>query len=107
MTGERMEVDRASLDRVVQQIVEQFHPERIIFFGSHAYGRPTPDSDVDLLVVLDTPERHVLVAAKIAAAVDHPFPMDLIVHTPAESDAAFRRRASFVTEVLTRGVVLY
>src|SRR4051794_41082775 len=43
---------RAAIRRYVGRIVERFHPEKVILFGSHAYGRPTPDSDVDLLVVM-------------------------------------------------------
>lgn len=44
---------------VVAQIVEHFHPQQVVLFGSYAYGTPTPDSDVDLLVVMETPLRHV------------------------------------------------
>jgi predicted nucleotidyltransferase len=100
-------VDRALLERVVQQIVRQFQPRRVILFGSHAYGAPTPDSDVDLLVVMDTHEPLARCAARVASAVDHPFPLDVIVRTPGALAEAYRRGASFATEVLTRGLVLY
>jgi predicted nucleotidyltransferase len=59
--------------RVVQQIVERFNPQKVILFGSYASGRPTKDSDVDLLVVMDTDEEPIHAAARIAAAIDHPF----------------------------------
>jgi predicted nucleotidyltransferase len=59
--------------RVVQQIVERFDPQKVILFGSYASGRPTKDSDVDLLVVMDTDEEPIHAAARIAAAIDHPF----------------------------------
>jgi predicted nucleotidyltransferase len=100
-------LDRALLDRVVQQIVQQFQPDRVILFGSHASGTPTPDSDVDLLVVMETSETPGRSAARVAAAVDHPFPLDIIVRTPAALAAARQRGATFVTEILTQGVVLY
>jgi predicted nucleotidyltransferase len=100
-------VDRALLEQVVQQIVRQFRPERVILFGSHAYGTPTVDSDVDLLVVLDTSEPLARCAVRVAAAVDHPFPLDIIVRTPDGLADACHRGATFATEILTRGVVLY
>lgn len=42
------------LKEAIKRIIEQFHPEKIILFGSYAYGQPTTDSDIDLLVVMDT-----------------------------------------------------
>jgi predicted nucleotidyltransferase len=69
---------------VTRQIVQQFDPHKVILFGSYAYGQPTPDSDVDLLVLMDTDEPPLHVAAKIAAMIEHPFPLDIVVRTPAE-----------------------
>ena len=46
---------------VVKQIAEQFKPEKIILFGSYAYGKPRPESDVDLLVIMSTPLRLSLI----------------------------------------------
>gem|GEM_PF-1168189 len=43
-----------SLPVAIQRIVQALHPEKIILFGSFAYGHPSPDSDVDLLVIMDT-----------------------------------------------------
>src|SRR2546430_9134472 len=92
---------------VTRQIVQQFHPQKVILFGSYAYGQPTEDSDVDLLVVMDTDESPLHVAAKIAAAIEHPFPLDIVVRTPAEFVAAVQRKGVFATEVATKGVTLY
>ncbi len=100
----------ATLDeirRVTRQVVEHFHPQRVILFGSYAYGQPTEDSDVDLLVVMDTDEPPLHVAAKIAAAIEHPFPLDIVVRTPVELAAAVQRQGVFATEVATKGVTLY
>ncbi len=46
-------VNLEGIQKVVRQIVKRFHPQRVILFGSHAYGEPTEESDVDLLVVMD------------------------------------------------------
>jgi uncharacterized protein len=73
------------IDRMVARIVEQFHPERIILFGSAARGEAGPDSDIDLLVVMsvDGPRREK--AVQIGVAVnDIPVPKDIIVTTPED-----------------------
>lgn len=95
------------IPRIVRQIVDQFHPKRVILFGSYARGTPTQDSDVDLLVVMETDENPLHTAASISASVDHPFPLDILVYRPAELQASFDRKGIFVTEVMTTGVVLY
>ena len=92
---------------VTRQIVQQFHPQKVILFGSYAYGQPTEDSDVDLLVVMDTDESPLHVAAEIAAAIEHPFPLDIVVRTPVEFASAVHRRGVFATEVATKGITLY
>lgn len=96
-----------AIQRIVQQIVEQFRPQRVILFGSYTHGTPTEDSDVDLLVVLETDEQPLHAAAQIAAAIDHPFPIDIVVFTPTELAASLQRQGVFATEVMTRGIVLY
>jgi uncharacterized protein len=93
--------------RVTQQVIEQFHPQKVILFGSYAYGEPTMDSDVDLLVVMETEEPLLQTAAKIAASIDHPFPIDILVRTPRELEAAILRHGIFATEIATKGIVLY
>lgn len=92
---------------VVAQLVEHFHPHKVILFGSYAYGTPTPDSDVDLLVVMETPLRNVEQAVEIRKAVDFPFPVDLLVRTPQHMAERVALGDVFLREVLTKGVVLY
>jgi uncharacterized protein len=106
-TAARMSVDPQVLDSMVEKIVEHFNPERIILFGSQAYGEPHEDSDVDLLVVIDTDRHPIRVAAEIGAALDRPFPLDILVRTPGDIAERFARGNRFITEVLTEGRVLY
>src|SRR5688572_21274990 len=67
--------------RFARQVAEKFQPDKIILFGSFAYGTPHKDSDVDILVIRDT-WNEISLATQILNAVDAPFPMDLIVRTP-------------------------
>src|SRR5262245_14043083 len=74
-------ITRAAIVKLARQIAERFQPDKIILFGSHAYGKPHVDSDVDLLVVMPA-KNMVNQAVKILKAVDYDFPLDLMVRTP-------------------------
>jgi predicted nucleotidyltransferase len=95
------------IQKIVQQIVAHFHPQKVILFGSYAHGTPTEDSDVDLLVVMETEEPPLHAAARIAAAIDHPCALDILVRRPSDLEASLARKGVFAAEVLTTGVVLY
>lgn len=92
---------------MVQRIAQHFRPWRIILFGSYAHGETTPDSDVDLLVVMDSPLRDVDQAVEVRRLADFPFPTDLLVRKPHEVRDRLAQGDAFLEEVLTRGVVLY
>ena len=92
--------------RFARQLAEQFQPERIVLFGSYAYGRPHADSDVDILVVM--PARNELdQAAKIHQTILPPFPLDIIVRTPRNMKWRVEEGDSFLREVVAKGKVLY
>jgi predicted nucleotidyltransferase len=96
----------AVIRRFARQVVERFQPEKIVLFGSHAYGTPHSASDVDILVVM--PARNQLdQAVRIELACDPPFPLDLIVRTPKNLKWRLEEGDSFLREVMTRGKVLY
>ena len=92
--------------RFARRVAEQFQPDKIVLFGSHAYGTPHPDSDVDILVVMPARNQHDQ-AVRIRLAVPAPFPMDLIVRTPENLQWRLRDGESFHTEIMTKGKVLY
>jgi predicted nucleotidyltransferase len=92
--------------RYARAIAERFQPDKIILFGSYAYGTPHENSDVDLLVVM--PARNELDQAfKIRCTLEAPFPMDLLVRTPKEMQWRLEEGESFLTEVMSKGIVLY
>ncbi|MGB9871081.1 MAG: nucleotidyltransferase family protein [Anaerolineae bacterium] len=95
------------IQKVVREIAEKFRPRRVILFGSHAYGTPDSDSDVDLLIEMDTPLRSVEQAVAIRQAVDFPFPTDLLVRTPQQVAERIQMGDPFFKEILSRGKVLY
>ena len=88
------------------QVAKKFRPEKIILFGSHAYGEPHADSDVDILVVMPAANQ-IDQAVRIDRATDPPFPLDLIVRTPKNLSWRLREGDSFLEEIVTKGKVLY
>lgn len=101
-------VERAKILSFCGEIAKRFRPQKIILFGSYAYGKPTEDSDVDLLIIMNrTRFRGERMSLKIRQEVPATFPMDLLVRTP---NAVSKRMAwgdSFTQEMVTLGKVLY
>jgi len=95
------------IQRYARKIAERFHPDRIILFGSHAYGNPTSDSDVDLLVVAEFEGRPVEQAYEICSAVRSPFPLDLLVRRPTDILRRIELGDFFLREILEEGKILY
>src|SRR5262249_47450317 len=92
--------------RFARQVAEKFHPEKIILFGSYAYGTPHVDSDVDILVVMPCWSQ-LSKAAQISIAIDPPFPLDIIVRTPENLKWRLDEGESFHTAIVSKGKVLY
>jgi predicted nucleotidyltransferase len=92
--------------RFARVVGERFGPDRIILFGSHAYGSPHADSDVDILVVMPARNRHNQ-AVKIRWEVPAPFPMDLLVRTPQEMTRGLAEGDTFLTEIISKGEALH
>lgn len=90
-----------------QQIAENFQPERIILFGSYASGKPTEDSDVDLLVILPFEEMPVQKAIAIRQQLKAPFPLDLMARTPQQIQQRLEMGDFFMQDIMQNGRVLY
>ena len=100
------EVPRSLIRRFARAVAHQFRPDKITLFGSHAYGRPHADSDVDLMVVMPT-RNELDQALRIRLAVDCRFPLDLPVRTPRNLAWRLAEGDSFLREVVSKGKVLY
>jgi len=96
------------LPSATQRIAQALNPEKIILFGSYAYGKPTADSDVDLLVIMNTSKRGADRVWDVSQLlVPRAFAVDILVKTPEEVALARKRKDFFVEEIMTRGKVLY
>ena len=101
-------VERTKIKTFCDSVAKQFRPQKIILFGSYAYGKPTEDSDVDLLVIMGrTRHRGERMSLRIRHAVPAGFPMDLLVRTPGFISKRMTWGDPFTQEILTKGKVLY
>ena len=99
---------RGAIQQYAESIAREFQPEKIILFGSHAYGEPTDDSDVDLMVVMSFRGHALEQAFRIRDRLEHPgFPIDLLVRSPREIGKRQAMGDFFIREILDRGTLLY
>src|ERR1700730_10643505 len=102
------DIPLSAIRRFARQIAERFRPEKIILFGSYAYGTPHEESDVDLMVIM--PARNVVdQALRIDLALEQPFSLDLHVRTPKQIERGLREGDCdwFLREVMEKGKILY
>jgi predicted nucleotidyltransferase len=100
-------VEMNKIEDLTSQIVREFSPERIILFGSYAYGRASDDSDVDILVVLPFEGKPVRKAIEIRNKINARVPLDLIVRTPEQLAQRLAQNDWFMREIVERGRTLY
>ena len=104
----RKRIPMRTIRAIAQHIAKRFNPEKIILFGSHAYGKPTAWSDVDLLVVMDTPKGELETSLEIRKSLPLlTFGLDIVVR----SDQVIEKRKKlgdwFLIDVTEKGKVLY
>ncbi len=104
--NKRDRVPMEAIQAVVDHIAETFDPEKIILFGSYAYGEPKPWSDVDLLVIIET-ETPKQLQMNIALSLHDPFGLDILVRTPQEIRRRIPLGDFFLREIMSKGRVLY
>lgn len=100
-------INLSTVQDFCQEVVEKFQPDKIILFGSYAYGEPTSDSDIDLLVILPFEGEPVSKAIEIRLAVDYHFPLDLLVRSPDHLQKRVEMGDFFIQEILHKGRVFY
>jgi len=100
-------VDLRAIQELVDRIVATFHPQRVILFGSRAYGSPRADSDVDLLVILPFEGTPYGKAVEILKAVQPVFAVDVVPRRPEDTERRYRLGDPMIREALDRGRVLF
>ena len=95
------------IEDVSGRIAAEFEPERILLFGSYAWGAPSPDSDVDLLVILPFEGKAVAKSVEMRLKIKPPFPVDLLVRTPEKIRERLALGDPYIRSILEKGKILY
>ena len=96
-----------TIRRFADEVAARFEPDRIVLFGSHAYGRPHEASDVDLLVVMPDGGDPLGKAMQVRSTIRHPFPLDLLVRNAADLRWRLEQGDWLLREAVEKGQVLY
>jgi predicted nucleotidyltransferase len=106
--SKRKRIPMRAIRAIVKHIAEKFDPEQIILFGSHAYGKPTAWSDVDLLVVMDTPKGEMEAILEVGRSLPRTvFKVDIIVRSRETLERRKKLGDWFLREITKKGKVLY
>lgn len=97
------------LEDLTKKIAEVFHPDKIILFGSNAWGNPTKDSDFDLFIIMESSESRPQERAIEILSKVHPgtISIDLLVRTPKEVEQRLKIGDPFIKKIVTEGKTLY
>lgn len=98
------------LAEIVKKLKKDYKPLKIILFGSHAYGQPKDDSDLDLLILKNTKKRPVDRFVNVKRIIYNPkwkIPISPLVYTPKELENRLRMGDDFISEITEKGIVLY
>ena len=92
---------------IARLIAQKFKPVKIILFGSYATGKPTPESDVDLLIITESHIPSWQLSAEISLAVEHRFPIDIIVRNRKQVSSRIAEGDFFLDDIICNGKILY
>jgi predicted nucleotidyltransferase len=106
-TRKMQRIPMRSIRALANQIGQAFTPDQVVLFGSYAYGKPRPESDVDLLVIMDSDLRNIDQALLITKKINYRFGVDLIVRTPRQVKERIDMGDFFMRDIVEKGKVLY
>jgi predicted nucleotidyltransferase len=101
-------ITQHQIDQIVATIVKNVNPDKVILFGSYASGNPQEDSDLDLLIIKDMPQKRVHRGREIRKHLrGTQVPIDLLVYTPREVEEWRETKTALITQIMDHGKVLY
>lgn len=98
------------LSEAVEKLKKKYKPQRIILFGSYAYGNPTEDSDIDLLILKNTNKRRVDRFVQVKRIIYNPnckIPISPLIYNQEELEERLRIGDGFIKEIIQKGIILY
>ncbi len=97
---------QSQINSIKNQLIKKYKPQKIILFGSYAYGQPTENSDIDLLVVADTDKSFHDRISSVRSLLPKDRPIDLIILTPSEYQQT-KSSNPLISEIESKGRVVY
>jgi len=101
---------RVVISRILEKLIAEYAPRKVILFGSYAHGNPGPDSDIDLLIIKETSERFIdrwVTVQGILTGAHRSIPVETLVLTPQEVENRIYIGDQFIIEIWEKGEVLY
>lgn len=103
----RYQITDQKIAEVAEKIAQEHKPEKIILFGSYAWGKPNEDSDVDLFIVKETDNTRKTAMEIDGSIYPRPFPIDLLVYTPKNVEKRLKIKDFFISDIINKGKILY
>jgi len=100
-------IELETIQEFNRRVVQKYKPQKVVLFGSYATGKPSADSDVDILIILPFKGKSVAMSAEILNQIDPRFPIDLLVRTPEQVQDRLEMGDYFIQEIMHKGKVLY
>ena len=100
-------IELEAIQEFNRRVVQKYKPLKVILFGSHATGKPSADSDVDILIILPFKGKSAAMSVEILNQIDPRFPIDLLVRTPEQVQDRLEKGDYFFQEIVRKGKVLY
>jgi predicted nucleotidyltransferase len=100
-------IKMADILGISKAIYDEFNPDKIILFGSYAYGNPQDDSDIDLLVIMPYKGNVFRKTWEILNKIQPKFAVDILIRTPREIEQHLAWNDFFLQEIMQKGKVLY
>jgi predicted nucleotidyltransferase len=98
------------ISKMVEKIKKEYKPEKIILFGSYAYGKPTRHSDIDMFIVKKTKKKSMerwVTLKKLLQDPNRGIPFSPLIYTPRELENRLTLGDDFIKEILKKGKILY
>lgn len=100
-------ITQKQIQLVTRRIVQNYQPEKVILFGSYAWGKPRKDSDIDLLIIKKTKKKWLERNLEVRKIIDGELPVDILIRTPEEVRKRLRMGDFFYQDIETKGKYLY
>lgn len=104
---QRKKLLEEELSRIAEVLRREYEPERIFLFGSMAEGDMHEWSDIDLLIIKDTPKRPIDRILEVSCLIKPKVGIDLFVYTPDEVEALLQEKYTFFNDIIKKGKVIY